>query len=162
MCFASSSPHLLPTRTSCRIPCLKAISSPRAPSHLPPYASAAQSARQRTTAYAPTSSSRTRPTRQELVSSSQTNWTETGWKLRIAVPETQIMPSDYELLNFDAEIYGASLKNDCTVYSFIFPLFPRRMRLAWHVHDQRAAQGVFERGARGPKYRWSSRSQQRM
>ncbi len=49
MSFASSSPHLLPTRTSCRIPCLKAIASPRAPSHLPPYASASQSARQEPT-----------------------------------------------------------------------------------------------------------------
>jgi hypothetical protein len=46
------------------------------PSHLPPYASAAQSARQRTSAYVQTSSSRTRPTCQGLVSSSQTNWIE--------------------------------------------------------------------------------------
>jgi phospholipid-translocating ATPase len=33
---------------------------------------------------------------------------ETDWKLRVAVPATQKLPSDQELLNLDAEIYGAS------------------------------------------------------
>ena len=32
---------------------------------------------------------------------------ETDWKLRVAVPATQKLPSDQELLNLDAEIYGA-------------------------------------------------------
>ena len=32
---------------------------------------------------------------------------ETDWKLRVAVPATQKLPSDQELLNIDAEIYGA-------------------------------------------------------
>jgi phospholipid-translocating ATPase len=31
---------------------------------------------------------------------------ETDWKLRVAVPATQKLPSDQELLNLDAEIYG--------------------------------------------------------
>lgn len=39
---------------------------------------------------------------------------ETDWKLRVAVPATQKLPSDQELLNLDAEIYGAFLKRDCT------------------------------------------------
>ena len=34
---------------------------------------------------------------------------ETDWKLRVAVPATQKLPSDQELLNLDAEIYGALL-----------------------------------------------------
>ena len=33
---------------------------------------------------------------------------ETDWKLRVAVPATQKLPFDHELLNLDAEIYGAS------------------------------------------------------
>jgi phospholipid-translocating ATPase len=33
---------------------------------------------------------------------------ETDWKLRVAVPATQKLHSDQELLNLDAEIYGAS------------------------------------------------------
>jgi phospholipid-translocating ATPase len=33
---------------------------------------------------------------------------ETDWKLRVAVPATQKLPSDQELLNLDAEIYGTS------------------------------------------------------
>lgn len=37
---------------------------------------------------------------------------ETDWKLRVAVPATQKLPSDQELFNLDAEIYGASLKGD--------------------------------------------------
>ncbi|KAF8491068.1 hypothetical protein F5888DRAFT_1866433 [Russula emetica] len=37
---------------------------------------------------------------------------ETDWKLRVAVPATQKLPFDYELLNLDAEIYGASLIAD--------------------------------------------------
>ena len=31
---------------------------------------------------------------------------ETDWKLRVAVPTCQKLPSDRELLNLDAEIYG--------------------------------------------------------
>jgi hypothetical protein len=130
MRFASSSPHLLPTRTSCRIPRLKAISSPRTPSQLPPYASAAQSARQE-----PALMRRPHPPAQvqlirNLFHPHRPTGRRDGLKLRVEVPSTQIMPSDYELLNLDAEIYGASLKNDCTAYLFIFLLFPRRMRLA--------------------------------
>jgi phospholipid-translocating ATPase len=34
--------------------------------------------------------------------------------LRVAVPATQKLPFDHELLNLDAEIYGVSLKVDCT------------------------------------------------
>ena len=37
---------------------------------------------------------------------------ETDWKLRVAVPATQKLPSEQELLNLDAEIYGASFKSD--------------------------------------------------
>jgi phospholipid-translocating ATPase len=33
---------------------------------------------------------------------------ETDWKLRVAVPATQKLQSDQELLNLDAEIYGTS------------------------------------------------------
>jgi phospholipid-translocating ATPase len=33
---------------------------------------------------------------------------ETDWKLRVAVPATQKLHSDQELLNLDAEIYGVS------------------------------------------------------
>jgi magnesium-transporting ATPase (P-type) len=32
---------------------------------------------------------------------------ETDWKLRVTVPATQKLPSDQELLNLDAEIYGS-------------------------------------------------------
>lgn len=39
---------------------------------------------------------------------------ETDWKLRVAVPATQKLPSDQELFNLDAEIYGASLKGNWT------------------------------------------------
>jgi phospholipid-translocating ATPase len=39
---------------------------------------------------------------------------ETDWKLRVAVPATQKLPFDHEILNLDAEIYGVSLKADCT------------------------------------------------
>jgi phospholipid-translocating ATPase len=37
---------------------------------------------------------------------------ETDWKLRVAVPTTQKLPFDHELLNLDAEIYGVFLKAD--------------------------------------------------
>lgn len=37
---------------------------------------------------------------------------ETDWKLRVAVPATQKLPSDQELLNLDAEIYGAPSRPD--------------------------------------------------
>ena len=40
---------------------------------------------------------------------------ETDWKLRVAVPATQKLPFDHELLNLDAEIYGVSLKADCAL-----------------------------------------------
>jgi phospholipid-translocating ATPase len=40
---------------------------------------------------------------------------ETDWKLRVAVPATQKLPFDHELLNLDAEIYGVSFKADCAL-----------------------------------------------
>ena len=56
---------------------------------------------------------------------------ETEQKLRVAVPAMQIMPSDYELLNLDVEIYGASLKMIALPICFILLLlFPQRMCLA--------------------------------
>jgi magnesium-transporting ATPase (P-type) len=54
---------------------------------------------------------------------------ETDWKLRVAVPATQKLPSDQELLNLDAEIYGAFLKGDCFPCALIL-LFSQRMRPA--------------------------------
>ena len=54
---------------------------------------------------------------------------ETDWKLRVAVPATQKLPSDQELLNLDAEIYGASVRRDCVPF-LLMPLFPQRTRPA--------------------------------
>lgn len=48
---------------------------------------------------------------------------ETDWKLRVAVPATQKLPSDHELFNLDAEIYGASSRRDLPSPLPIF-LFP--------------------------------------
>ncbi len=55
---------------------------------------------------------------------------ETDWKLRVAVPATQKLPFDHELLNLDAEIYGVSLKADCTPPSPCLLILLQRMRLA--------------------------------
>ena len=58
---------------------------------------------------------------------------ETDWKLRVAVPATQKLPFDHELLNLDAEIYGVSLNAGCTppprCLLIHLPLL-QRMRLA--------------------------------
>src|SRR5258708_24396583 len=54
---------------------------------------------------------------------------ETYWKLRVAVPTTQKLPSDHELLNLDAEICGASLKSGC-IPLFSHTPFTQRMLLA--------------------------------
>ncbi len=51
---------------------------------------------------------------------------ETDWKLRVAVPATQKLPSDHELFNLDAEIYGASLKSVC-IPPFAHTSFIQRM-----------------------------------
>ncbi|KAH9993065.1 protein transporter [Russula vinacea] len=42
---------------------------------------------------------------------------ETDWKLRVAVPATQKLPSDQELLNLDAEIYADAPSKD--IHTFI-------------------------------------------
>ncbi|KAF8272734.1 aminophospholipid-transporting P-type ATPase [Lactarius quietus] len=42
---------------------------------------------------------------------------ETDWKLRVAVPATQKLPSDQELLNLDAEIYADAPTKD--IHAFI-------------------------------------------
>lgn len=57
---------------------------------------------------------------------------ETDWKLRVAVPATQKLPSEKELLNLDAEIYGvSSLLGRRLVPPFlIFSCPAKRMRLA--------------------------------
>ena len=58
---------------------------------------------------------------------------ETDWKLRVAVPATQKLPFDHEILNLDAEIYGVSLRVDCTTPSpwlLILLPFLQRMRPA--------------------------------
>ena len=57
---------------------------------------------------------------------------ETDWKLRVAVPATQKLPFDHELLNLDAEIYGVYLKADCTTPPPCLLILPflQRMRLA--------------------------------
>ncbi len=55
---------------------------------------------------------------------------ETDWKLRVAVPATQKLPSDHELFNLDAEIYGASLRVISPSCLFKLFLLPQRMRLA--------------------------------
>jgi phospholipid-translocating ATPase len=39
---------------------------------------------------------------------------ETDWKLRVAVPATQKLPSDQELFNLVADIYGASFRGNWT------------------------------------------------
>jgi phospholipid-translocating ATPase len=46
---------------------------------------------------------------------------ETDWKLRVAVQATQKLPSDQELLNLDAEIYGESSKT-CSFSLFSLPM----------------------------------------
>jgi phospholipid-translocating ATPase len=57
---------------------------------------------------------------------------ETDWKLRVAVPATQKLPSDQELLNLDAEIYGALLLSRHRSYylplCFIYRYGAQRMR----------------------------------
>ena len=79
---------------------------------------------------------------------------ETDWKLRVAVPATQKLPSDQELLNLDAEIYGALL-----------PLIHQSDRLPlWrcsgcadkgdshvhrHVYDQHTTQHILRRSTDG-------------
>lgn len=42
---------------------------------------------------------------------------ETDWKLRVAVPATQKLPSDQELLNLDAEIYADAPSKD--IHTFV-------------------------------------------
>ncbi len=78
----------------------------------------------RTSTYVPTSSSRTSSSSGTCFILTDQLDGEMDWKLRVAVPATQIMPSDYEFLNLDVEIYGASLKNDCTAYLFHTPPIP--------------------------------------
>lgn len=85
---------------------------------------------------------------------------ETDWKLRVAVPATQKLPFDHELLNLDAEIYGASLKVDWTLTPSPVYSYSSRSRsgcaqqrypyIHWHVYDQHAAHCVLGRGAHGP------------
>ena len=77
---------------------------------------------------------------------------ETDWKLRVAVPATQKLPFDHELLNLDAEIYGASLKADWTLTPSPVYSYSSRSRsgwtqqrhpyIHWHVYDQHAAHCV--------------------
>jgi hypothetical protein len=79
---------------------------------------------------------------------------ETDWKLRVAVPATQKLPSDQELLNLDAEIYGASVRRVCAPCSCPCSRSGRAQQghscIYWHIHDQHTAQRVLERGAHGP------------
>jgi phospholipid-translocating ATPase len=68
---------------------------------------------------------------------------ETDWKLCIAVPATQKLPSDQELLSLDAEIYGASIKRKCAP-CLLVPLFLQRMHPARDIHNQHTAEHVLE------------------
>jgi phospholipid-translocating ATPase len=54
---------------------------------------------------------------------------ETDWKLRVAVPPTQKLPSDQELLNLDAEIYGGS-----SVLALLGPLLLKLPILEKRMH----------------------------
>jgi phospholipid-translocating ATPase len=47
---------------------------------------------------------------------------ETGWKLSAAVPETQKLPSDQELLNLDAEIHRTSMRLTVPTFSVHTPV----------------------------------------
>jgi len=69
---------------------------------------------------------------------------ETDWKLRVAVPATQKLPFDHELLNLDAEIYGVCLNADCTPSTPVCSYSSRSCSgcaqqghtyIYWHVHD---------------------------
>ena len=89
---------------------LEGHSRPRAPFHLPPYASATRLAGEK-----PAGTGRPHPTAHiRLVRHLLHPHQPTDWKLRVAVPVTQKLPFDHELLNLDAEIYGVYLKADCT------------------------------------------------
>lgn len=70
---------------------------------------------------------------------------ETDWKLRVAVPATQKLPSEAELGGLDAEIYGALFlsvgKRTVTNVFFVCTICSRRSyqghsHLHRHFHDQ--------------------------
>ena len=92
---------------------------------------------------------------------------ETDWKLRVAVPATQKLPSDQELLNLDAEIYGVSFESECFPLIAHILLFSQRMRPArtfTHslVHLRSTRRRACPRTTcPWSKYRRSSRSRQR-
>jgi hypothetical protein len=95
---------------------------------------------------------------------------ETDWKLRVAVPATQKLPFDHELLNLDAEIYGASLKADYTppppclliLLPFLQRMLPARTSIHLLAHLRSTRRPLCPR-TRCPwsKYRRSSRSLRR-
>jgi phospholipid-translocating ATPase len=150
-------PHPAPTTTSCRTLCSKAACHRRAPSRRPRSASVTSSYSRRISGCPPILSSSARPTLQERFIRTDQLDGETDWKLRVAVPATQKLPSDQELLNLYAEIYGVSARviaPACSLCSHSYSCsgcaHQRHSRVHWYIHDQYATRWVFQRGAYGP------------
>ena len=84
---------------------------------------------------------------------------ETDWKLRVAVPATQKLPSDQEILNLDAEIYGAPTffrhRSDYLPLCFIYRLAcsgcadQGHSRVRRHVYNQHTTHCILQRSTNG-------------
>ena len=81
---------------------------------------------------------------------------ETDWKLRVAVPATQKLPSDQELLNLDAEIYGTPplSRNQSRLLTSLFIYRSGcadqgHSRVCRHIHHQHTTKRILQRCTNG-------------